>query len=185
MPAPWEVKIDFDDRTGHVKSVVRGDNAPYADYIKAHNHAIDTSTEWVRKLIPTAEKTRVVIALENVWNNLWLTPEIFKHFVASFQSPWVKAFLDIGNNVKWAPPEQWILTLGDLIAKIHVKDFLLNPVDPAGEGRFVAIRDGSVRWPVVRAALDRVGYNGWMTIEAPMLSVEEQGKRLGEIIAGT
>ena len=39
--------------------------APYADYIKAHNHATDTSTEWVKRLIPLAEKTKVVIALEN------------------------------------------------------------------------------------------------------------------------
>ena len=64
-----------------------------------------------------------------------MTPEIFRHFVASFQSPWVKAYYDIGNHVRFAPPEQWILTLGDLIAKIHVKDYLLDPADPDGRGR--------------------------------------------------
>ena len=46
------------------------------------------------------------------------------------------------------------------------------------------IRDGSVHWPVVRAALDKIGYNGWMTIEGGDLSPEEHSKRLDLIIAG-
>jgi hexulose-6-phosphate isomerase len=184
MPRPWEFLIEFDDKTGHVLKVVNGDNAPYAEYIRAHNHAIDTSREMVQRLIPLAEKTGVVIALENVWNNLWVTPAIFKHFVASFQSPWVKAYFDIGNHVKYVAPEQWILTLGSLVAKCHVKDFKLNPTDPDGGGKFVDIRDGSIRWPVVRTALDDVGYNGWMTIEGGDLSLSEHSQRLDLILAG-
>ena len=185
MPRPWEFLIDFDDKTGHVKTVTVGDNAPYADYIKAHNHAIDTSREWVEKLIPIAEKTGVVVALENVWNNLWVKPAIFRHFVASFQSKWVKAYFDIGNHVKYAPPEDWILELGPLLAKCHIKDFKLDPADPRGEGKFVDIRDGSIRWPVVRAALEKVGYNGWATIEGGSCSTAEHSRRLDLIIAGS
>ena len=162
-----------------------GDNAPYADYIKAHNHATDTSVEWVKRLIPLAEKTKVVIALENVSNNLWVTPEIFRHFVQSFQSPWVKAYYDIGNHVRFSPPEKWILTLNDLIAKIHVKNYLLNPADPDGRGTSVNIREGSVRWPVLRQALEAVNYNGWMTIESNGdIPFEERNRRLDLILAG-
>ncbi len=186
MPRPWEFQIAFDQATGHISKVVYGDNAPYADYIKAHNHATDASREWVTRLIPTAEKTGVVIALENVSNNLWVQPEIFRHFVASFRSPWVKAYYDIGNHVRFAPPEQWILTLGDLIAKIHVKDYLLDPADPDGRGRSVNIREGSVRWPVLRQALESIGYNGWMTIESNGdIPFEERHRRLQLILAGT
>jgi len=101
MPRPWEFLLEFNDKTGHLTRVVYGDNAPYAEYINAHNHAVDTSTEMIKRLIPLAEKTGVVIALENVWNNLWVKPAIFKHFVASFQSKWVKAYYDIGNHVKY------------------------------------------------------------------------------------
>jgi hexulose-6-phosphate isomerase len=119
-----------------------------------------------------------------VWNNLWVKPALFKHFVASFQSPWVKAYFDIGNHVKYAPPEDWILTLGNLIVKLHVKDFKLNPADPNGQGQFVDICDGSVRWPVVRAAIDAIGYNGWLTIEGGGLSMTEHSQRLDQIIAG-
>ncbi len=183
MPKPREFVIEFDEQTGHLTRVVAGDNAPYADYLKAHNHAIDTSREAVKRLIPLAEKCRVVIALENVWNNLWVQPAVFKNFVASFATPWVKAYFDIGNHVKYAPPEAWILTLGNLVAKCHVKDFKLSATDP-GDGKFVNIRDGSVRWPAVRAALDQIGYNGWMTIEGGNLSLEEDSQRLDLIIAG-
>jgi hexulose-6-phosphate isomerase len=183
MPAPRQFDIQFDPKTNHLTRVVAGDNAPYADYLKAHNHAIDTSREAVTRLIPVAEKCGVVIALENVWNNLWVQPPVFQNFVASFNSPWVKAYFDIGNHVKYVPPEQWILALGSLVAKCHVKDFKLSETDP-GTGNFVNIRDGSVRWPVVRAALDKIGYNGWMTIEGGDLPAEEHSKRLDRIIAG-
>jgi hexulose-6-phosphate isomerase len=184
IPRPWEFLIDFDEKTGHINKVVVGDNTPYADYIAAHNHSVDTSREYVKKLIPLAEKTKVVIALENVWNQLWVKPAIFKSFVESFQSPWVKAYFDIGNHVKYAPPEDWLLALGPLVAKCHVKDFKLNQADPNGEGKFVDIRDGSVRWPVVRSALESIGYNGWMTIEGGDCSMAEHSKRLDQIIAG-
>ena len=184
IPRPWEFQIEFDPASGHLTKVVYGDNAPYAEYIKAHNHACDTSKEAVKRLIPLAEKTGVVIALENVWNNLWVKPALFQNFVASFQSPWVKAYLDLGNHVKYAPAEEWVLTLGKLIAKLHVKDFKLNPADPNGEGRFVDILDGSIRWPVVRQAIESVGYNGWLTIEGGSLSQAEHSSRLDKIIAG-
>jgi hexulose-6-phosphate isomerase len=185
MPRPWEFQIEFDEKTGHLTRVVHGDNAPYAEYIRAHNHATDTSTEWIERLIPLAEKTKVVIALENVSNNLWVKPAIFRHFVQSFQSPWVKAYFDIGNHVRFAPPEEWILTLRDLLAKIHVKDYKLDRADPNGGGAGVNIREGDVRWPVVRQALEAVNYNGWMTIESnSSIPIEERGRRLDLILAG-
>ena len=77
MPDPWDFAIEFDEATNHVKRVVEGDNSRYQEYIQAHNHAIDTSREAVKRLIPAAEKARVVIALENVWNNLWVKPALF------------------------------------------------------------------------------------------------------------
>ena len=182
MPEAWEFQLEFDEKTGHLAKVVAGDNSKYKAYIDAHNQAVDGSIAAVRKLIPVAEQTKVVIALENVWNNLWVKPAYFQSFVASFQNPWVKAYLDIGNHVKYAPAEEWIKALGPLLAKCHVKDFKLNP-DGHG-GKFADIRDGSVNWPVVRKALDDVGYSGWMTIEGGGLSLEEHSKRLDLIIAG-
>ena len=182
-PQPWEFEIEFDEKIGHLKQVVAGDNAPYQDYIKAHDHAVDTSRQAVEALIPIAEKFGTIIALENVWNNLWVKPAIFENFIASFDSPWVQCYFDIGNHVKYAPPEEWIRALGKLIVRCHVKDFKLNE-DGRG-GRFVDIRDGSVDWPLVRTELDKLGYNGWMTIEGSNeLSLEERNTRLDLILDG-
>jgi hexulose-6-phosphate isomerase len=182
MPEPWEFDIRFDEKTNHLKQVVAGDNAKYQAYIAAHNHAIDTAREGVKRLIPAAEKAGVIIALENVWNNLWVKPDFAQNFVASFNNPWVRAYFDIGNHVKYAAPQDWIRTMGKLIVKCHVKDFKLNP-DGHG-GNFCNIRDGSINWPEVRKALDEIGYNGWLTIEGGNLSVQEHGKRLDLIVAG-
>ena len=182
MPEPWPFDLRLDKKTGHLQQVVAGDNAPYQKYIEAHDHAVDTSREGIKRLIPTAKKMGVIIAVENVWNNFCVKPDLAANFVGSFNSPWVRAYFDIGNHVKYAPPQDWIRTLGKLVVKCHVKDFKLNPDGHGGE--FCNIRDGSINWPAVRAALDAVGYNGWMSIEGGDLSLAENSKRLDLIIAG-
>lgn len=185
MPRPWEFQIEFDEKNRHLLRVVYGDNAPYADYIKAHDDATDRTAEALKRLIPFAEKAKVVIAVENVGNNLWVQPELFRHYVRSFQSPWIQAYFDIANNLRFAPPERWILTLNTLIAKIHVKDYRLDPADPNGRGAGVNLREGGVRWPVLRQAIEAINYNGWMTIESNEgLSYEERSRRLDLILAG-
>jgi hexulose-6-phosphate isomerase len=182
MPEAWEFDIRFDEKTGHLKQVVAGDNSKYQKYIEAHDHSVDATREAVRKLIPVAEKTGVLIALENVWNNLWVKPDFAANFIGSFDNPWVRAYYDIGNHVKYAPSQDWIRALGKLIVKCHVKDFKLKPDGHGGD--FCNIRDGSVDWPAVRTALDEIGYNGWLSIEGGDLSPEEHGKRLDLILAG-
>lgn len=183
IPEPWEFDIKFDPKTLHVTQVVAGDNAPFKEYIEAQNQATDMTRDALRKLIPVAEKNGVVIAVENVWNNFWVKPDLFASFVRSCDSKWVQAYFDIGNHVKYAPPEEWIRALGGLIAKVHVKDFQLEP-DGHG-GKFVDIRDGSVNWPSVMQELHKIKYRGWMTIEGSRkLPVPEQSKRLDQIIAG-
>jgi L-ribulose-5-phosphate 3-epimerase len=182
MPEPWEFDIEFDPANGHVTRVVSGDNSKFESYINAQNRATDTSRAAVEKLIPLAQELKVVIALENVWNNLWVKPAFFQNFVASFKNPWVKAYFDIGNHVKYAPPQDWIKALGPLVAKLHVKDFKLNP-DGHG-GKFVHPRDGSIDWPAVRRALDEVGYDGWATIEDGGLPLTEFSHRFDLIEAG-
>ncbi|MBI2299265.1 MAG: sugar phosphate isomerase/epimerase [Armatimonadetes bacterium] len=182
MPEPWELDIAFDAASGHLIRVAAGDNAPYADYIAAHDRAWDTSFEAIQRLIPVAEETGVVIAVENVWNNLWSDPAHFAAFVDAFASPWVQAYFDLGNHVKYGPTPDWVRVLGSRLVKVHVKDFRLAPDGHGGE--FVNIRDGSVDWPETRRALAEAGYDGWMTIEGGDLSLEEHSRRLDDIIAG-
>jgi hexulose-6-phosphate isomerase len=193
MPEPWEFDIEFDDKSGHLTRVAAGDNARFAPYIQSHNGAMDSSRESIRRLIPVAEETRVVIALENVWNNFNVRPELLRWLAASFQSPWVKVYFDIGNHIKYAaamrdgklqavyPPEAWIRAFGPLLAKVHVKDYRLNN-DLRG-GAWARIGDGTTNWLAVRQALEEAGYNGWLTDETG-LALPELSRRLDRIVAG-
>ena len=193
MPEPWEFDIEFDEKTGHLTRVVAGDNAKFAPYIEAHNRSMDGARESVKRLIPVAEETKVVIALENVWNNFNIRPELHRWLAASFQSPWVKVYFDIGNHIKYAaamrdgklqvlyPPEAWIRAFGPLLAKVHVKDYRLK--DDLRGGDWARIGDGTTNWLAVRQALDDVGYNGWLTDETG-LALPELSRRLDHIIAG-
>lgn len=183
MPKPWEFRVEFDYKTGYLTNVTQKDNERYNDYIATHNRAYDAFRNSIGKLIPTAEKTGVVIAIENVWNNMFVDPRHAAHFIDSFGSPWVRAYFDIGNHVKYSGPERWIEVLGKRIVRCHVKDFKLN-ADGHG-GKFVNIREGSVDWPGVIKALEKIGYSGWMTIEgSEKLSLAERSRRLDAIIAG-
>ncbi|MHC4624334.1 MAG: sugar phosphate isomerase/epimerase family protein [Planctomycetota bacterium] len=183
MPEPWEFRIRFDKKSGHLTAITERDNGRYGDYIAAHNHAYETSQAAIRRLIGTAERTGVVIAVENVWNNLFVDAYHMAHFVDSFESPWVRSYFDVANHVKYSRPEEWIEVLGKRIVKCHVKDFKLNPDGRGGE--FVNIREGSVNWPSVMKALRKAGYRGWMTIEGgEKLSLAERSRRLDLIIAG-
>lgn len=184
LPKPWEFDVEFDPDTALLRRVTRGDPAPHAAYIEAHNTATVKCREELRRLAPAAGKARVTIAVENVWNNLWVTPDHFAAFVRSVGSPWVQAYLDLGNHVKYAPTEQWVRALGPLITRCHVKDFKLNA--DGRDGTWADPPGGSVRWPEVRRELDRIGYNGWLTLEGSgHLALDEQARRLDRIIAGT
>ncbi len=182
MPQPWEFDIQFDEKTGHITRLTAGADEKFKAYIEAHDKATDTSIDAVKKLIPVAEQAKVIIALENVWNNLWVKPPIYKWFISSFQSPWVKSYFDIANHVKYAPSEEWIRLLGPLVAKCHVKDFKLGPEGHNGE--FCPLGQGSVNWPAVRKALDDVGYNGWISAEDCRWPLPELGRRFDLILAG-
>ncbi|MHB8901500.1 MAG: sugar phosphate isomerase/epimerase family protein [Thermoguttaceae bacterium] len=182
MPAPGEFDVEIDEKTGHLGRVVAGDNAPYGEYIAAHDHAVDASRKAIERLIPTAEKTGVAIAIENVGNNLWRLPGPFGQFLASFDSPWVRAYFDVANHGEYAPAEEWIRTLGKLTVKVHIKDWKRTE---EGKRRSADIRDGDIAWPAVHKALGEVGYRDWFTIEGSGgLSYEEQSRRLDLILAG-
>ncbi|MDB5320038.1 MAG: hypothetical protein JWN40_1669 [Phycisphaerales bacterium] len=182
MPQPWEFDVVFDEKSGHVSRVVKEGDAKFEEYIVAQNRATDTSRAAVEKLLPLAEELKIIIGLENVWNNLWVTPALYKHFVSSFANPWARAYFDIGNHVKYSPPQEWIKVLGPLICKLHVKDFKLN--EDGHGGKFVHPRDGNIDWPAVRKALDEAGYDGWATIEDGGLPLAEFNKRFDLIAAG-
>jgi len=119
------------------------------------------SQRQIRKLLPLAEKLKVIIAIEEVWNKFLLSPLEFARYVDEFESPWVRAYLDVGNMVLYGYPQDWIRTLGKRTVKLHLKDFRFRK----RQAEFVPLREGDIDWKEVHKALTETGYSGSATVE--------------------
>ncbi len=128
----------------------------------SYSDAYKRSQENIHKVLPKAEETGVVISIENVWNGFLLSPVEFARYVDEFESPWVKAYLDVGNMVAYGWPEHWVEALGPRINRVHLKDYKKTG---RYDGNFVNLREGDVNWPKVTSALKAVGYTGFFTCE--------------------
>jgi L-ribulose-5-phosphate 3-epimerase len=113
----------------------------------------------IRTVLPLAKELNVTIAVENVWNKFLLSPLEFARYVDEFQSPFLKAYFDVGNIILYGIPQDWIRTLGKRIVRVHVKGFDEKKRD------FVGLCEGTIEWKTVRRAFDDIGYNGWITAE--------------------
>jgi len=115
----------------------------------------------IRKAIPVAEELGVKIAIEEVWNNFITKPEQAAAFLDEINSPSVGWHFDIGNVLRYSPPEQWIPVLGKRILKLHIKEYSQTK-------KFdVQFFEGDNNWPAIMQALDKVGYSGWGISEQP------------------
>ncbi|MBN2513441.1 MAG: sugar phosphate isomerase/epimerase [Sedimentisphaerales bacterium] len=125
----------------------------------SYGDAYRDSQALIRKLIGLAKELEVVIAVENVWNKFLLSPLEFARYIDEFDSPWVKAYFDVGNVIIYGFSQDWIRTLGKRIAKIHLKDFKRDGY------KWVDLGEGDVNWKQVSAALTEIGYRDYLTTE--------------------
>ncbi|MFB6135895.1 MAG: sugar phosphate isomerase/epimerase family protein [Halobacteriaceae archaeon] len=180
-PAFWETPLSSTDAATRERGVERGRDLITAaadlgaetvlvvpgvvDEQTPYDVAYENALEGVRALADHAYDLGVTVAVENVWNDLLLSPLEFAEFVdrAGEAGP-VGAYFDVGNVLRFGYPEQWIRILADRIAAVHVKDYDTD-VDTAGG--FTYPLQGDVDWDAVVEALDDVGYDGWVTPEVP------------------
>jgi hexulose-6-phosphate isomerase len=127
----------------------------------SYREAWTRSQREIRKLLPLAEELKVVIAIEEVWNRFLLSPLEMATYIDEFQSPWVKAWFDVGNVMLYGYPQDWIRTLDKRIVKVHLKDFKRNKDGYA----WVNLGEGDVDWAAVREAFAAINYTGSATVE--------------------
>jgi hexulose-6-phosphate isomerase len=121
----------------------------------------------VKMVLEEAEKKKVRILIENVWNHMFYdhegnseqTADEHAAFVDSFNSPWVGMQFDLGNHHKYGDVAAWTRTLGKRILKLDIKGF------SRAQDKFVPIVDGDIDWASVRKALVDVGFTGWCAAE--------------------
>ncbi|MCA1563149.1 MAG: sugar phosphate isomerase/epimerase [Acidobacteria bacterium] len=134
------------------------------DAATAYRDAWTRSQRVIReRLLPLARELKVIIAVEEVWNKFLLSPLEFARYVDELESPWVRAYFDVGNVVIHGYPQDWIRTLGSRIVKIHLKDFDFDR--PNGRFTWKNIGEGTIDWPEVRRALNEIGFSGYVTTE--------------------
>ena len=115
------------------------------------------------RLLPLAAELKVIIGIEEVWNRFLLSPLEMARYVDELDSPWAKAYFDVGNVVLYGYPQDWIRTLGPRIVRVHLKDFSMD----RGKGTFAwkNLGEGDIDWPAVRQAFADIGFAGYMTTE--------------------
>jgi L-ribulose-5-phosphate 3-epimerase len=136
----------------------------------------------IRKALPMAQELGVKIAVENVWNHFLLSPLEAVRYIDEFESPAIGWHFDVGNEITFGWPEQWIRILGTRIQKLHIKEYSLAKRDTTGpsSGFDVKFLEGSNDWPAIMKALDEVGYQGWGIAEQPGADSPEGLKDLAE-----
>jgi L-ribulose-5-phosphate 3-epimerase len=127
-----------------------------------YEKAFERAGHLIRKSLPYAEKHRVKIGIENVWNKFLTSPLEMRSFIDQFDSEWVGAYFDVGNALANGYPEHWIEILGQRIVRMHWKDYRRAVGSANG---FCDLLSGDVSWPEVIGAVRRISYNGWITAE--------------------
>ena len=158
-----------------VLHVVRADpEAAFMDNYKS-------TQELIRSAIPHAEKKRVKICVENVWATFLIEPLTMARYIDEIGSPWVKAYFDVGNVMRWGWPQHWIEVLGKRVEKIHIKEYSLKIAmkEGMGKGFDLPIGQGDINWKRVREELKKIGFQSWATAEVR----GGDRKRLAEISA--
>ena len=118
----------------------------------------------IRKVLPVCEETGIKIGIENVWNDFITKPDDFVRYLDEINSPWVGAYLDLGNTARYSPPQDWVPLLGKKrIFKLDVKAY--DTRKKMYDGFNCKLGDDNIDWPAVCVELDKIGYVGYGTAE--------------------
>jgi L-ribulose-5-phosphate 3-epimerase len=153
----------------------------------AYDAAYERAQEGLKAVAAEAEARKVSVGVENVWNKFLLSPLEFARFLDEIGSSHIGAYFDAGNVLVYGFPDQWIRILGARIRKVHVKDFKSGIGNITG---FCNLLQGDVPWEKVRAALEEIGYDEYVTAEVegyknhPELGLKHIAESLRTVFVG-
>jgi hexulose-6-phosphate isomerase len=149
----------------------------------SYAQAWERSQRQIRKLLPIAQESKIIIGIEEVWNKFLLSPLEFARYIDSFESPWIRAYFDVGNVAISGYPQDWIRVLGKRIVKLHIKDFKFEK----NVASWMPLKEGTIDWHAVHAALEAINYKGTATVELAGGDAEylkEVNRRFEQILNG-
>ncbi len=128
-----------------------------------HKQAYEMAIETISNIGDKARSRNVKLCIENMSKGLLIGPLEFKGFLNRINNPYVTCCFDTGNTTLSGYPHHWIEYLGKYIEKVHITDTRLR----AGSFlEYVNPGKGSIDWNLTMKALRKVGYNGYLTVEA-------------------
>jgi len=169
--------------------VVAGVVTSETPYNEVYSRCLDA----LRKLGQVAGKAKVKIGIENCNSELrfLLSPREFHTFLDEVNSPWVGIHLDVGNIHDTGFAEQWIEINGSRITRVHVKDVFKHRGRCGHESVYTNLFLGDNDWRAIRAAMIKVGYNGWIVAEmearyhyAPDQQIYDTSAAMSRLISG-
>ena len=131
-----------------------------------YNEVYQRCLDAMRQLAPIAAKAGVKVGCENCnsEHKFLLSPREFWTFLNEVNSPFVGLHFDVGNIHDTGFAEQWIEINGPRITRVHLKD----PMRKRGRCDapvYTNLFLGDNDWVAIRAALKKVGYDGWLIAE--------------------
>ena len=123
-------------------------------------------------------------------NDFVTKPEQAVELMDAVGSPQVGWHFDIGNSLRYSPPETWIPVLGKRILKLHIKEFNKKKAEAEGRRNGFSWKLGDpdgIDWPAVVKALADIGYKGTATVElegGDPAYLHEACRRLKLILSG-
>jgi sugar phosphate isomerase/epimerase len=141
----WNTIKSFDDLMK-----VKGEEPPI------EGHTEDEAFDWVKQSIeaclPTAEKTGVLMALENHWG-LTTKPENLLRIYKAVSSPWLVINMDTGNFA--TDPYAGIEMLAPHASIVQAKTYY-------GGGEWYTL---DLDYPRIASILRKAGFQGWVSLE--------------------
>lgn len=132
----------------------------------ANDVCTQRARESIQGVLAEAEKLGIYLNLENIFaNGFLMSPQEMNDFVDSFKSDHVRVHFDTGNIMQFQFPEHWVDICGKRIKNIHLKEYSKLAGTEFKLESFRPLLDGTINWPAVLEALDRVGYRGYLTFE--------------------
>lgn len=143
--------------------VVAGLVTEEVPYEEVYRRCVDA----LKALGETAARAGVRIGCENCNSEqrFLMSPREFRLFLDDVNSPAVGIHLDVGNIHDTGFAEQWIEMHGPRITRIHLKDVLKHRGRCGDQSVYTNLFLGDNDWPAIRAAMMKVGYDGWLVAE--------------------
>ncbi len=117
----------------------------------------------LKRIAITAERVRVSIAIEFVWNGFLFSPLEFRRFLDDVGSDRIGFYFDPGNMAVFQYPHHWVRILGPHLKMVHLKDWQGGALN----GGWPPLLEGAVDYAAMNRELRAIGYDGPMISEVP------------------